>query len=310
MTLDRRPHRWLFGSILLIAALLAGSVHAAEAPSAAPPAATAANQPIDHGLRIFICGHSFHVGIRGCLPDVAAAAGIKDQQIIDCQFLGGSQVIQHWQLADKANKAKAALATGKIDVLTLSPHRRCPDEGIELFTDLALKHNPGIRILVQESWLPWDNPEARRPAALPDRNAATAETLLALHEPYYPGFLAQLEAINRKYGRQVVFVVPTGHALIALREKVRLGQAPGIAKQESLFVDDMGHPGPAVLTLNAYCHFAVIYRRTPVGIAPPPPMLKWSSAGDREPLNKLLQELAWDAVTKSPLSGVNAEAAK
>jgi len=309
MTLERRPHLWLFGTVLLIAALLVGSVHAAEAPSAAPPSPAAATQPIDHGLRIFICGHSFHVGIRGCLPEVAQAAGIKDQQIIDCQFLGGSRVIQHWQLPDEANRAKAALATGKVDVLTLSPHRKYPDEGIDLFTELALKHNPDIRIAVQESWLPWDDPDAQRPATLKDRNAATAEALLRIHEPYFIAYRAQLEAINRKYGRQVVFVVPTGHALIALREKVRLGQAPGIANQEGLFIDAMGHPGAALLALNTYCHFAVIYRRSPVGLAPPA-MLKWASEATRGPLNRLLQELAWDAVTKCPLSGLKAEAAK
>ena len=162
---------------------------------------------------------------------------------------------------------------------------------------------------MQESWLPWDDPDAQRPATLKDRNAATAEALLKIHEPYFIAYRAQLEGINRKYGRQVVFVVPTGHALIALREKVRLGQAPGIEKQESLFVDTMGHPGPALLALNAYCHFAVMYRRSPVGLAPPP-ILKWAPEETRVPLSKLLQELAWDAVTKCPLSGLKAEAAK
>lgn len=299
----------VFGTTLLLSALLVGTIYAADAPSAVSPPVAAATVPIDHGLRIFICGHSFHVGIRGVLPEVAAAAGLKDQQILDCQFLGGSRVIQHWQLPDPANKAKAALKTGKVDVLTLSPHRQCPDEGIDLFAELALKYNPDIRILVQGSWLPWDDPDAKRPASLPDRNAATAETLLKIHEPYYAGFRAQLEAINRKYGRQVAFVVPTGHALIALREKVRLGQAPGIEKQESLFVDAMGHPGPALLALNAYCHFAVMYRRSPIGL-PPPVMLRGASEESRGPLNKLLQELAWDAVTKCPLSGVKVEGAR
>jgi hypothetical protein len=39
-------------------------------------------------------------------------------------------------------------------------------------------------------------------------------------------------------------------------------------------------------------------------------MLKWASEATRGPLNRLLQELAWDAVTKCPLSGLKAEAAK
>jgi hypothetical protein len=48
--------------------------------------------------------------------------------------------------------------------------------------------------------------------------------------------------------------------------------------------------------LNTYCHFAVIYRQPPVGLA-----LK--GAKD-EKLHRLLQELAWDAVCKEPLGGV------
>lgn len=62
------------------------------------------------------------------------------------------------------------------------------------------------------------------------------------------------------------------------------------------------------MALNAYCHYAVIYRKSPVGL-PVPSILKTTKLGeDEEKLNRLLQELAWDAVTKHPLSGVQAEA--
>jgi hypothetical protein len=50
--------------------------------------------------------------------------------------------------------------------------------------------------------------------------------------------------------------------------------------------------------LIAYCHFAVIYRRSPVGLTQPQ---TWKLD---DQLNRLLQELAWDAVTHHPLSGV------
>jgi hypothetical protein len=48
--------------------------------------------------------------------------------------------------------------------------------------------------------------------------------------------------------------------------------------------------------LNAYCHFAVVYRRSPVGLTP--------KGVKDEKLHRLLQEIAWDAVIKEPLSGV------
>jgi hypothetical protein len=55
--------------------------------------------------------------------------------------------------------------------------------------------------------------------------------------------------------------------------------------------------------MMGYCHYAVIYRKSPVGL-PAPKALKIQ--GDVNALNRLLQELAWDAVTHHPLSGVGA----
>jgi hypothetical protein len=58
--------------------------------------------------------------------------------------------------------------------------------------------------------------------------------------------------------------------------------------------------------LVAYCNYAVIYRRTPVGL-PVPAALKAAKLGDQEEkLNRLLQDLAWEAVTAHPLSGLRA----
>ena len=85
-------------------------------------------------------------------------AGIKGHQVVGVSSIGGSRVIQHWNVAEEKNQAKAALRAGNVDVLTLSPIW-LPDEGIEKFARLALEHNPHIRITVQEFWLPNDTYE-------------------------------------------------------------------------------------------------------------------------------------------------------
>src|ERR1700730_4845824 len=77
-----------------------------------------ATTPIDKGQRVFVCGHSFHVFIPGPLGEMAQAAGIKDHKLVGVQFLGGSRTLQHWNLPDEKNKAKEALRTGEVDVLT------------------------------------------------------------------------------------------------------------------------------------------------------------------------------------------------
>ena len=59
--------------------------------------------------------------------------------------------------------------------------------------------------------------------------------------------------------------------------------------------------------LAAYCHFAVIYRRSPVGLPLPRNLANVHNLDEMNKLNRLLQELAWDAVTRHPLSGIKAE---
>ena len=48
---------------------------------------------------------------------------------------------------------------------------------------------------------------------------------------------------------------------------------------------------------------ATIYRRSPVGL--PLPKALTGNPNWGEPLNRVLQQLAWDAVTQHPLSGVS-----
>ena len=95
--------------------------------------------------------------------------------------------------------------------------------------------------------------------------------------------------------------------MIALREKIIAGQAPGLKTQKDLFTDAIGHARPPLQALVAYCHFAVIYRRSPVGLPRPAILVRGKKPNWDARLNRLLQELAWDAVTQHPLSGVKAE---
>src|SRR5262245_1399346 len=89
------------------------------------------DQPVPKGQRVFVCGHSFHMPIAAPLRETAHAAGITDQQLVGIQGIGGSQVLQHWNLPDDQNKVKKALRAGAVDVLTLAPHFKVPDEGID-----------------------------------------------------------------------------------------------------------------------------------------------------------------------------------
>lgn len=253
------------------------------------------------GLRIFTAGHSFHYYMPGILKDIAAKANITGHEQVGLSSIGGSQVIRHWDVPDEKNKAKEALKAGTVDVLTLSPIY-LPDAGIENFAKLALEHNPKIRITVQEFWLPFDSVNAwtNRPKSI-DRDSKTIAELREAHAGYFREMDAHVAGLNKKFGRQALFVVPVGQAVLALREKIIKGEAPGIEKQSALFTDVLGHAHPPILVLATYCHFATIYRRTPIGLPVPVALSKQPEA---EKLNRLLQALAWEAVTRHPLSGV------
>lgn len=261
-------------------------------------------EPITKGQRVFTCGHSFHVWVPGIVADLCKKAEIPNHVQVGLSSIGGSKVIQHWDVADEKNKAKESLKTGKVDVLTLSPIF-FPDAGIENFTMLALEHNKDIRILVQPIWLRGDvyEPTTKRPAKV-DHNAITIDELRQRHAVYFKEMDEFIQNFNKKLGKTVLYEVPAPQAVIALREKIVAGKAPGLTMQSDLFTDATGHGTPALKTLVGYCNYAVIYRRSPVGL-PVPAILKEAKLGDQEaPLNKLLQELAWDAVTQHPLSGV------
>jgi len=259
------------------------------------------------GLRVYTCGHSFHVWSARIIEDIAKSAGIQDHQIAGISSIGGSRVIQHWDANDEKHQAKEALTAGSVDVLTLSPIW-LPDEGIGKLAKLAYEHNPNVRVTVQEYWLPADRYDPTYPLKTKqqvDHNAATIAELRKQHEPYIRGMDDHIRELNKQFPKQVLYIVPVGQAVLALREKIIAGQAPGVKAQAELFRDSWGHPTAPLQALAAYCHFAVIYRRSPVGLPVPAVLRAAKNPEWDERLNRLLQELAWDAVRQHPLSGVN-----
>ena len=273
--------------------------------------------PITNGLRVFTVGHSFHAWVSPLLLELAQSAGIPDHKIMGVMAVGGSTVLQCWEVPnakDKAkqpaeNTAKPALMSGQVDVLTLSPIWM-PDEGIEKFATLGLQHNPNIRITVQEFWLPNDTYEPVYPLDVRkkptvDHNATTMPELRKHYAAYFHDVDDYVHGVNQKLGHDAVHIVPVGQATLALREKIVAGQSPGIETQAELFRDPWGHPNPPVQVLSAYCHYAVIYRRSPVGLPMPQ---KLQGKYRNTALNRLLQELAWDAVVHHPMSGVKVTA--
>ena len=202
------------------------------------------------------------------------------------------------------NEARAALQAGKVDVFTMAPIF-LPDDGIDKFVQLAVENNPKMRIFVQEFWLPWDHydPAFKAPKDKVDHNAQTVASLRKSHDIYFKSMDEHVAELNKKYSTMAVRVAPVGQAVIKLREKILAGDAPGLKDQNDLFTDPIGHAQAPLQALVGYCYFGLIYEKSPVGL-PVPAIL--SGLRDSEKLNRLLQEIAWEAVTSHPQSGVQA----
>jgi hypothetical protein len=263
--------------------------------------------PIIQGQRVFYTGHSFHVFIPPILQNIAETSGIVGQETLGLSSIGGSRVIQHWDVPAAENLTKTALGTGRVDVLTLAPIFM-PDDGIEKFATLAFRKNPAVRITVQEDWLWRDTFEPINNIRTPrtfDYDAITGAELLTIHAPVFKSIDAAVSTLNRKLGKNVLYIVPAGQAVITLRERIRTGKAGGLKTQTELFRDRVGHPAEPVQVLVAYCHFAVIYRRSPVGLPTPTMMANTDKPEWNAQSVRVLQEVAWEAVTQHPQSGVH-----
>ncbi|MBE2284789.1 MAG: hypothetical protein IAE77_15120 [Prosthecobacter sp.] len=263
--------------------------------------------PITTGLRVATCGHSFHVFTYRQVEQIAVSAGLK-HQLVGLSSIGGSTVQKHWDVQEEKSAVKQVLKAGGADVLTLSPIW-LPDEAIEQFLKLGIEHNPALRITVQEYWMPNDEYEPVYPLQTRkkvDHNATDIAKLRDATMRYAKDIEAYVKGINQRLGKDAVVIVPVGMAAVTLREKIVKGEAPGLKQQSELFRDNWGHALLPLQFLSSYCHYAVIYRRSPVGLPLPLAFraLKDMSDDDKAKLNTLLQQIAWDTVSAHPMSGI------
>ena len=279
--LNRNSLLGLLGIVAVLAA--AADAHAVDAH-------------VPKGQRVFFTGHSFHMFVPRGFDQVVAAAGIEGHKTAGTQGIGGSRVIQHWELADERNKAKPALASGEVDVFTMAAHLEIPDQGIANFVELGLAHNPQTRFLVQASWYPYDVPGDERIRDNTKRDEAKIGDLQAAIDGWRKRLEAQVDDLNRQHGKRAVSIVPAGDAVVKLRSLVVDGKYPGVKKQSELFRDPIGHGGPHVQWLVTYCNFAAIYGSSPEG-------LKVTTDGVDAEQQAILQHIAWHTVSQYPYSG-------
>lgn len=269
------------------------------------PDGTPADPP--RGLRVFYASHSGMWYVPDALGEMAMAAGIKDHKLVGLQKIPASRTLQHWNLPEERNQAKKVLKAGEVDVFVMSPIQ-FPDEGVDNFVRLGLEHNPSMRFLVQITWGGGDidNQDFPRGAFANVDREKSPDQLKQLYARNIKAAEAQADAINQQYGRgrKVLHLVPSAQALVALRTRIANHEVTGLTKQSELFRDALSHPSPPLEALNTDLHYAVLYDRSPVGLAMHGPLSRAKRPAWDEKLSRSLQELAWETAAHYPYSGV------
>jgi hypothetical protein len=292
---------------------------AADTPTTTQPAAAPAAKSGDApaGQRMFYASHSLMWDVPAPFAEMAEAYGIKGHTL-SIQQMGFSRTQQFWDQPEGQSRAKQALKAGNIDVFVMSP-MDMPDKGVEEFVKLGILNNPQMRFYVQNNWAGFNNDGQKAQQSmqlmmsgrLKQWDQTTEEDLKTLNTECEKAFEAQVKQINEAIGHPVLFIIPTSQANSALRAQIIRKEFAGLDRQSQLFLDQIGHPTPPLVTLNAYLHFATIYGRSPVGLPVPAVLKRTNNAKWDDSFNKALQELAWKTVIEYPLSGVKApEAAK
>ena len=280
--------------------------------------------PISTGERVFFVGHSFHMFVVRPLIRLCKEAGIPGHWAEGWDMIGGSTPLQHWERGGDENAVKKALATGRVQTLTLATNVRTDDPAVDLFADLAVKHNPDVRVMLQHSWgdhltgalmrARHDTGERRDAPRTPealrelvasvgsntDRDAMTAAQVAGLRARGIDVWRERLAGINRRHGRTLAYLVPVNEAVVRTREAVLRGGVPGVARQSDLFRDVLGHATEPTMDLVSYVWFGALYRKSPVGLE----ALIQRADPDAPARHRVLQEIAWAATLEEPFSGV------
>ena len=237
------------------------------------------------GLRVVFNGNRWFIFVPWGVADLVKAAEIQGHKEVR---------------AAKPNDI-SLIEAGEVDVYAHGVHwwMEVPWVGgfAEKIVGMGLKANRNFRAYYHAAWLVGDA-RAKDIKTTADYNDSKLADVQAALDKTRKGVEAIVDKLNEKFGKRVVFLVPVGDATLKLRAMVLEGKYPGVTKQSDLWNDAMPHPGVHVMALSGYCHFAAIYRTSPVGLK----ISRFKDLTDEQ--HAILQRIAWETVSNYPHAGV------
>lgn len=190
-----------------------------------------------------------------------------------------------------------AIETGQWDVMTWGAYPWDQQEDYANWIDTCLKANPDMIFYIQDGW-----PKAQEGMAGPDKYDISKflEAQHRINEQIKQG----ADALSIKYPGKV-YVIPVGDGICELLRLLLDKQLPYVQK-----VDSQKQPLPGIYKdgghldersgldwFEGYVYYATLYKRSPELI-----QSKFNVPNDE--LDKIFRKVAWQVVTRHPLSGV------
>ena len=279
------------------------------------PTIVSYNRPDDGALRIVGTGHSFMAPGYQTLPQIASAAGWQQPPLLTHTGGGITGSARYkWEQENgifqfegrPQPKLLASIANAEWDAMMWGPYYNDQPQYYSCWIDFCLKYNPDMKFYLSDAW-----PQLEQFEREPESDAAmTWEKVAELGRQKNATTRQMLTTLRASYPDRV-YVMPTSDAMVLAVREYHKGNLDGIegvhkvigGKERSLWRDRLGHLGPGLGDLEGYVFYATLYGRTPESI-PADFRPQGQKAFPSAQLDAAFRRIAWEAVTRNPLSGV------
>ena len=271
-------------------------------------------KPNDGSLRIVGTGHSFMAPGYRTLPRICEADGFS--QPLYTHVSGGitGSARYKWEQENgifefhgkPLPKLLSSISNAEWDVMMWGPYFNDRPQYYACWIEFCLKYNPQMKFYLSDAWLQLyqlgENPASE--------SNFTEEVIDRLGEERQAGYAKLVETLRGEFPEKV-FILPTADAMTLAAKLQMRGELPGIeglhraigGKERSLWRDQLGHLGPGFERLEGYVFYATLYGKSPALIEG---AIDFGGKADfpSPELDSIFREIAWQAVTGHPLSGV------
>ncbi|MCR9200095.1 MAG: hypothetical protein NXI04_15780 [Planctomycetaceae bacterium] len=227
-------------------------------------AATTGSQPIDsvkreqpdnfqNGASCLFLGHSFFIPVAKRFDEIAAATGLSQHKASFVMNGGdGGAPGRIWSSKAHRTAATQILETGNVHLLgmTYYDETNCRVEDYERWIDLAIKHNPKVRIFIGLCW--------------PDAPQASMDEFDNMIKLSGDRLFRTVQTLRKRHPATPIQFVHYGHVARELKASHAAGHSSEIAALISrepggLFRDTKGHAGELLLDVAALTWLEHLY---------------------------------------------------